>query len=540
MQTGIDITLVQAFPITSSIFVFFLGALVLYKGFRQMVNILFFLVSLSLSIWLFGSFMMFRVSSDPSIIFWDRFIYIGVVFIPTLQYHFSIAFSKITSKRKTFLIFSYILSFVFLALSRTPYFLNGVFRYHWGVHTRAQFFHNFFLAFFVIVFIMVLYNLYAQYKEAREKGDIIEKKKLQFVFFGFFLLDSIGTFGFLPAYGISVFPISLIVPLGFSLFLLYAIAKYKILDIKVITAQIFSLLIVALASIDIFLSRTLDEYVMKIIFFISISILAIFFSRSVAQEVDRKEQLQVMADRLAIANDKLRKLDNAKNEFISIASHQLRTPLTAIKGFVSLLLEGSYGKVPVQINDVLNKVYLSNERLINLVEDLLNVSRIESGRMEYKFEKVQLAELLKEIYDTFNIRARDAHLKFELKIPKDPPEATTDRAKIQEVISNLVDNALKYTPKGWVRVTLTDAGENVRVAVTDTGIGVPKDEVPYLFQKFSRGKDVSRLNTGGTGLGLHVGKKMIEALHGQIGVESAGANLGSTFWVEVPKEAGEK
>lgn len=252
------------------------------------------------------------------------------------------------------------------------------------------------------------------------------------------------------------------------------------------------------------------------------------------------DRLQTMADRLAQANDKLRKLDNAKNEFISIASHQLRTPLTAIKGFISLLLEGSYGEVPDQINDVLNKVYLSNERLINLVEDLLNVSRIESGRMEYKFEKVQLADLIREIYDTFTIRARDAHLKFELNLPENPPEVTTDRSKIREVISNLVDNALKYTPKGWVRVTLTDAGEFVRVAVSDTGIGVPKDEVPYLFQKFSRGKDVSRLNTGGTGLGLHVGKKMMEALHGQIGVESKGANLGSTFFIEVPKEVGEK
>jgi signal transduction histidine kinase len=119
------------------------------------------------------------------------------------------------------------------------------------------------------------------------------------------------------------------------------------------------------------------------------------------------------------------------------------------------------------------------------------------------------------------------------------PEIETDRNKLREVISNLVDNALKYTLKGGVKIRLSANKKNVRVSVTDTGIGVPKEEMPYLFQKFSRGKDISRLNTGGTGLGLHVGKKMVEALHGRIIVESAGANLGSTFSVEIPLKAEE-
>ncbi len=273
------------------------------------------------------------------------------------------------------------------------------------------------------------------------------------------------------------------------------------------------------------------------------------FSQKMEKEVKRateelsinNKRLQMMADRMAVANDQLRKLDNAKSEFISIASHQLRTPLTAIKGFISLLLEGSYGEISKDVRETLNKVYLSNERLIGLVEDLLNISRIESGRIEYKFEKIKLEDVCQEIMDTFVIRAKEKHLKIELKLPENPlPKILTDKKKIREVISNLVDNALKYTPKGWVKVTLLQVADKVQIRVSDTGIGIPAEEIPHLFAKFSRGKDISRINTGGTGLGLYVGKKMVESLHGKIWVESKGVNLGSVFIIEIPIETKEE
>jgi len=204
---------------------------------------------------------------------------------------------------------------------------------------------------------------------------------------------------------------------------------------------------------------------------------------------------------------------------------------------LSLLLEGSYGKVDEKQKDVLVKINTSNERLITLVEDLLNLSRIESGRMEYNFEKVKMEDVCEEIFDTFVIRAKDHDLRLEKLFPeKSLPEAMTDRNKIREIVSNLVDNAIKYTPKGGVTIKLSEEAGFIRVAVADTGIGVPQEEIPYLFAKFSRGKDVTRLNTGGTGLGLHVGKRMMEELKGKIWVESEGTGRGSTFIIEVPVE----
>jgi signal transduction histidine kinase len=155
--------------------------------------------------------------------------------------------------------------------------------------------------------------------------------------------------------------------------------------------------------------------------------------------------------------------------------------------------------------------------------------------MEYKFEKIALDDVLQEIYDTFVLRAKENNLKLELVRSERPlPVVTTDRNKIREIISNFTDNAIKYTPSGGVKMTAFEKNGKVVVAITDTGIGIPKDEMPYLFEKFSRGKDTSRLNAAGTGLGLHVGVKMIQELKGRIWVESEGAGKGSTFFVELP------
>lgn len=395
---------------------------------------------------------------------------------------------------------------------------------------------------YIIEFIILLWIIFFAIKSFL-KADKLEKYRIAYFSLGlviFLFIYSVGNFMLfmdmdwrLEQYKLFGMPV-------FVAFLSYLIVKYREFNAKLLSAQALVIALVILTGSQFFFIQTNANRILTGITLVLVATFGWFLIKSVKLEVKRKEELQIMTDRLAQANDQLRKLDNAKSEFISIASHQLRTPLTAIKGFISLIMEGSYGKTTPKLKDVLNKVYSSNERLITLVEDMLNLSRIESGRMEYTFEKVKMEEVCQEVFDTFVIRAREKGLKFELKFPEKPiSEAMIDRNKIREVISNLVDNAIKYTPKGWVYLRLSQNGDFVRVAVSDTGIGVPKDEMPYLFEKFSRGKDINHLNTGGTGLGLHVGKKIIEALHGKLDLKSEGAGKGSTFYVEVPVEAGE-
>lgn len=318
--------------------------------------------------------------------------------------------------------------------------------------------------------------------------------------------------------------------------LTYVIVKYKAFDIRVFGAQVLIVILAFLALSQYFFAQNWYGLVLTSVTVVFVAVIGYILTRSIIRTRNRSHELEHMTAKLGEANDKLRQLDNAKSEFISIASHQLRTPLTAIKGFVSLLLEGSYGKADATLQDVLNKIYVSNERLIRLVQDMLNVSRLESGRMEFKIVPTRIDEMLRDVYNSFLIIAKNKNLKFELALPtKELPQVMADEEKLREVVSNLLDNAMKYTNEGEIllRAEVASFGRVVRITVADTGIGIPDDELPYLFNKFSRGKDINRLHASGTGLGLYVGKQMMEAMGGRIYAESKGVGQGSEFFLEL-------
>ncbi|QQR78066.1 MAG: HAMP domain-containing histidine kinase [Candidatus Moraniibacteriota bacterium] len=321
----------------------------------------------------------------------------------------------------------------------------------------------------------------------------------------------------------------------FMAFLVVMIVKYEAFNIKILAAQaLMGAFIILIGTEYFFIVSTSGLILTTITLFIAI-IFAYFLIRSVKEEIKRKEELQKISDSLAIANAELRRLDNAKSEFISIASHQLRTPLTAIKGFVSLLLEGAYGRLEPSVSDTLNKVYLANNRLMNLVENLLNISRIEAGRIQYQFASAHIEDILTELRDVFVLAAHAKGLKLGITLPKDPlPMLQIDSAKIREAISNIIDNSIKYTEKGEVAVKAGKAGDRVVVTVSDTGVGVDADDLPHLFKKFERGKDAAKVNVSSTGLGLYVGKSFIEAHGGTISVESAGRGKGTCFTISLP------
>jgi signal transduction histidine kinase len=253
----------------------------------------------------------------------------------------------------------------------------------------------------------------------------------------------------------------------------------------------------------------------------------IHFTEHLKDEVDKATK------ELKVANIQLKKLDQAKSEFISIASHQLRTPLTVIKGYLSMIDQGDFGPVSEKITGPLDKVSKSTARIIGLVEDLLNISRIESGRMKYDFEPVDITALATEVFEELEMHAKNRGLKFTFEKPtKKIPLLKLDRNKVRETLMNLMDNAIKYTEKGFVRVNLEKLDHHVRFSVTDSGRGLSVDEIPQLFQKFSRAQGVQLMHTEGTGLGLYIAKEILKKHHAKIWVESPGTNKGSTFIIE--------
>jgi signal transduction histidine kinase len=248
------------------------------------------------------------------------------------------------------------------------------------------------------------------------------------------------------------------------------------------------------------------------------------------------KELRTANVRLSEAYKKLRQLDDAKNEFISIASHQLRTPLTSIKGFLSMILQGDFGKYSSSVEDALRKIYISNERLIKLVNDLLSISRIEAGRFVFNLNENNIKDLISKTVETFELEAKNKKLDLRVDLPKEEVEPFVfDKEKIQEVVSNLVDNAIKYTQEGEVKIKLENLKDKARITVSDSGRGMLKSELDSVFEKFRRGKKSNNLNTEGTGLGLYVCEKIISAHQGKIWAESDGMGKGSRFIVEIPK-----
>lgn len=236
----------------------------------------------------------------------------------------------------------------------------------------------------------------------------------------------------------------------------------------------------------------------------------------------------------AILFRKLKEVDRMKDEFISIASHELRTPITTLKGFLSMTLEGDYGKLNEQGQKGLRIMEASVNRLGNLVEDLLNVSRIEQNRLIVKKEPINTKEILNSLVDEFALRMEEKNLKFKQDIPEDLPQILADEDKFRQVVINLLGNAVKYTKQGEVEL-IAKAGEDkmMTIMVKDSGIGMTAQEREKLFEKFYRIQGDETKGIVGTGLGLWITKQIVELMGGKIFVDSI-KHVGSQFYFTVP------
>jgi signal transduction histidine kinase len=240
--------------------------------------------------------------------------------------------------------------------------------------------------------------------------------------------------------------------------------------------------------------------------------------------------LQATNQDLQIANMRLRELDQAKSEFLSIASHQLRTPISALKGYLSMISDGDFGAVPPKIGKVVKDLFESAARLARLVNIFLNVSRIESGRLKIEKKPLQIGDMIESVIAELHNESDKKGVKLIYKKPKPAlPLVAADADKLREVVLNLIDNSIKYTPKGQIEVSAVVENENLHFIVKDTGIGIDPEEAKNLFRKFVRASGAAQIHTGGSGLGLFIAQKIIKEHGGKIWVESAGKEKGSTF-----------
>ena len=230
----------------------------------------------------------------------------------------------------------------------------------------------------------------------------------------------------------------------------------------------------------------------------------------------------------------LAKLDRLKSEFVNTVSHELRTPLTSIMGYLSLVMNEQVGSLEPQQKEFLAVVKRNTDRLSNLINDLLDVQRIEAGRMPLQCRPVHLPDIVKQVAETFRVAAEQKGLAFELKLPADPvPLISADPDRLTQIASNLVSNAVKYTREGSVRVAVSKDDLSVSLTVEDTGVGIPPAEHKRVFEQFFRGENKYAREAGGTGLGLSIVKMLVEEHGGHIKLESE-PGKGSKFTVAFP------
>ncbi|MDO8663532.1 MAG: ATP-binding protein [Candidatus Wildermuthbacteria bacterium] len=230
-----------------------------------------------------------------------------------------------------------------------------------------------------------------------------------------------------------------------------------------------------------------------------------------------------------------KRIESMKTEFVSLAAHQLRTPLSAIKWSLRMILDGDLGEISKEQKDFISKTYQSNERMISLINDLLDVTRIEEGKYLFKPAITGIGAIVQFVIGSYKEEFAKRGLKLEFNKPdEDLSKAMIDVEKIRLVIQNLLDNAVKYTaPGGTVTVSLRDTGKNVEFRIKDTGVGIPEDQKGRIFTKFFRGANVVKMETEGSGLGLFIAKNIIEAHGGRIWFDSQ-EGKGATFYFTLP------
>ncbi|MDP2735343.1 MAG: ATP-binding protein [bacterium] len=488
------------------------------------------------ALWIFFVFMADNAFDYESALWWTRLAIVGPILIAPALLYLSFSFPSrlvILVSWKRFLIF--LPPAILLSLIPTSFNVVEVSLEQWGTGFTPGPLYQILILYFLLYFIASSYFFSRSYRT----GNRLERAQIIYVGLGLFLAFLIGitTNLVLPLLGQT--QSSVLGPafsiIAFALFTSYAIFKHHLLEVKVVAAEVLVFGLLIILTIETLLSSSVWSLIFRFVLLGIFGAMGYLLVRSVLNEVKQRQELQQ-------AYTKLKELDEAKTEFISIASHQLRTPLAAIKGYISMLLEGTYGKLGLKQKKPMESVYGSNERLIRLVNDLLNISRIESGKVQMEWEKAKVEDVVKSVVEELQIKAKEKKLKLVLSKPKLPlPSFRFDPQKVRNTVLNIIDNAIRYTSKGSITVSVTAKPENrnlatrsVVISVKDTGEGMAKEEIEHLFESFSRGKAGSKMWTEGAGLGLYIAKQFVSMHKGRIKAESPGKGKGSTFTVELP------
>lgn len=512
-----------------------LGLVVYKNNPRSATNLSYSLLSAVISVWLIANFTSlhpYSLNLNLSL-FWIRLSIFFAMPLSSMFYVFAKTFpqDKLPISKKSILAIALINIFV-MTLNVSPYAFTGIEIVNGSPKPISG---PGLLPFAIFSTGFIIFAIYELIKKLR-KSQNEEARVVGAVLFGILLMTSliIGTI-FIPVtvYQNSFFapfiPLYTLIFLGITA---YAIVRYHLFNVKVIATEALTLSIWIILLAKVFAADTLGQKITDFVVLLVVFIFGILLMKTVRKEVEQREKLEILTKQLSEANEKLKELDHIKSEFLSFASHQIKAPLAAIKGFATLIYDGTYGQVPDKVSETAHKIKDSVDRMVQLVTDFLNVRKIEEGKVEYKFEKADVVKIIKETADEFKLLAQNKKLEFSYESTAEEAWMNVDIQRIRQVFQNLIENSIKYTDTGFVRVKVETKDAGLVFSVSDSGHGISKELLPHLFEEFRR--DGKEKQIEGTGLGLFIAKSIVESHHGKIWAESEGSGHGSTFFVELP------
>ncbi len=519
-----------------------LGFFVYTKNPKKSINRTFGIFCFFTAFWSYFYFFWQISTSEKNALLWSRLLMAGAIFIPISYLHFVFSFTQETKKNivKIVLFVGYLVSFFFFLSDFTPWFVANVkpiLNFKFWPSAGPLYLPFLFLWFFGAVYSIIL--LFRDYK--RSSG--VKKSQLSYILLGTSYGYLGGITNYFLWYDIPIPPIGNWAITLYIFLVAFAIIKYHLFDVRVIATELFTFTIWGFLFVKLFLSGTSQELIINFSLFFAVIISGILLIRSVLKEVEQREKMEILTKKVRDAYEvekkahkELEKLDEAKTQFMMATQHHLRTPLTAMIGYLDLIFGGSYGKVYPNIKDVLLKFQISTKRLNKVVNELLDISQFQLGKKVVSFQpNIKVEPILKEIIEELQFEVKAKNLYLELQKPLKLPTIKADPEKLKVALTNIIDNAVKYTLEGGVIIKVEAKDSKILISVKDTGIGIPKGEDKNIFDRvFERGKKAKKVHVTGKGIGLYITAHIINAHNGKVWVESEGKGKGSTFYIELP------
>ncbi len=512
----------------------FLIIQILLKGKKDFQNWSFIVLASSIALWSFGYWQWLSSATPDRADFWVKIFTVGSTLIPLTYFFWASVLLGEIKKYITHLIGLSLISILLIYDTfATSLIIKGL-----GPKSVFPFWPQ--PGALYLWYILVLYfgavgsSLLLQFRSYRNTKDQNLKNQVKYIFWGSVVGFGGGLTNFFLWYNISIPPyFNFLVGVGLILFY-YAASKHSLFNIKVIATEFLAYVLWIGILARFLLATTTQDRVIDGITLIFLLIIGQRLIRSVRVEVEQREQLEKLDKELEAANAQLKVLDQARAEFISIASHQLRTPPATIKWYLAAVLTGDFGPISDQVRKALGNAEMTNNSLISLIDDLLNASRIERGKLEFIFEPTDIVKITKFTVDQLTPQALQKKQQLIFIAPKtEIPQVTADKEKIRQVVNNFIDNSIKYTPQGGkIEVSVTKTAKDAVIKVKDNGKGISKENLKSVFEKYNRGGNKS--DSQGLGLGLYVAKVVVEEHNGKIWVESPGEGKGSTFCISLP------